>query len=108
MLRMLKVDRWDAKKGALSEETARAAFKPEYCYRIFLRQMEEGGAFTGDAEERTLVVLDGSFTLQAPGGRKRLEPGDIAQVPAGEFVFESDGPVTFLAVYKLPPEMWPN
>lgn len=108
MLRMLKVDRWDPQKGQFNEENARAAFKPAYCYRIFLREMEEAAAFTGDAEERTLVVLDGSFTLQAPGGRKTLVPGDIAQVPAGEFVFESTGPVSFLAVYKLPPELWPN
>jgi len=39
------------------------------------------------------------------GTRTIVRPGDVVEVPAGEFVFRSEGPVAYLAVYPLPPEL---
>ena len=107
-MRAMKVSSWDGKKGPLTEDAIRGMFRPEYCYRIFRREFPEAAAFAGEAEERTLVLLQGKCVMMAGGQRHTLQPGDIAEVPAGEFLFECEGPVAFLAVYKLPPELWPN
>lgn len=108
MVRLLKVSAWDDAKGPISEAGARAMFRPLDGHRFFKRDMPQSAAIAGNAQERTLVMLEGRAHMTWAGKRHLLQPGDIAQIPQGEFLFESSGPVSFLAVYRLPPELWPN
>ncbi|MBI5495134.1 MAG: hypothetical protein HY904_08895 [Deltaproteobacteria bacterium] len=104
----MKVRRWLDKDGPLGEESARALYQPEYKYRVFRREIPEASRFAGEAEGRTLVGLQGRFLIAVAGDKQVVEPGDLVDVPEGEFLFACEGPVAFLAVYRLPPETWPN
>jgi len=70
--------------------------------------MEEPVSMAGSASERVLVVLTGTCQLTWGPRAQRLGPSDVVEVPAGPFIFTSDGPVTFMAIYRLPAELWPN
>jgi hypothetical protein len=101
----MRAFRWNEHEfGALCEESARRRY-PVALYQVHLREMKEPAMMTGAAPARTLIGLEGSFLLESGGERALVSPGDVVEVGAGEFVFRSQGPVVFLAVYRLPPEL---
>ncbi len=57
----------------------------------------------GDAAG-TVVVVEGELVEARPGGRRRLGPGSVAQVPVGvaHDVVPTDGPATSIHVYSPP------
>ena len=100
----MRVDHWNAKTlGPFAEEGLIRRF-PKALFRVHLRVLEEPAMLTGSAPARTMVALEGSWLLQAGGEQVMARPGDLVDVPPGEFAFQCDGPVAYLAVYPLPPE----
>lgn len=100
----MRISRWDeAAQGALSEEAARKRYSPAL-YQVLLRRVAEPARMTGNAPQRTLIALEGTWLLEADGRRAVVRPGDVVDLSAGAFVFLAEGPVTYLAVYPLPPD----
>lgn len=104
----MRVTRWDETKyGALSEAAVRKRYR-EALHQVFRREMDEAVSFGGSAGERVLVILSGHCALRWGQKTARLSPGDVVEVPGGPFTFSTEGPVAFMAVYRLPAELWPN
>lgn len=104
----MRTSRWnEPEDGALCEEAARRRY-PAALYQVHLRAMEEPAIMTGAAPARILIGVEGRFFLEADGERILVRAGDVVEVEAGEFVFRSEEPVVYLAVYPLPPELVVN
>ncbi len=100
----MRIARWDDEQfGPLTEEAVKRRFKPSL-YQVLLRDVAEPAVMTGSAPPRTLIAVEGSFLVEAEGERVLLKPGDMVEVGGGEFVFRSQTPVIYFAVYPLPPE----
>jgi hypothetical protein len=101
----MRTARWNEQEhGILSEESARGRY-PSSLFQVHLRVVAEPAVMTGAAPARTLIGVEGNWYLEVDGKRTIVRPGDVVEVSAGDFVFRSEGPVVFLAVYPLPPEL---
>ena len=104
----MKITRWEHERhGPLSETAVRGRFN-DSVHRLFRRHIPEPARMVGVAEARILVPLSGGFRLYVDGQQHDAAPGDVVDLHGGSFTFTCEGPVTFMAVYRLPAGEWPQ
>ena len=83
--------RWDPADGPLTEASVRARHQPAGHFRVSTRSCPAGTAFAGSMRACICYVLAGAcrFTF---GEAVDLREGDVADLPGGEFQYETLGP----------------
>jgi hypothetical protein len=104
----MKITRWnEVELGALSEDSVRQRYSTSL-YQVHLREVPEPSRIGGSAPRRILIGVQGRWVLEADGRQAVVGPGDVVELSSGEFAFQCAGPVRYLAVYELPPELVRN
>lgn len=106
---MGSVGRWDAERmGPLCLESVRAIHQPPERFRVSPNRYPAGTSFPGAARAGRRYVLSGACSFRVGASVWELRAGDIADIPEGGYEFRvlGTGPVEFVSVWELPPEVW--
>ncbi len=98
--------RWDSSQGPISETAVRALHQPAGRFRVSVARYPKGSKFEGRMRAGTCYVLEGSCCYTFPDAVAKLSSGDIATLPAGDFLFEAHEDVVLAQVWELPSAFW--
>lgn len=99
--------RWDFEHlGPPDLDTIRALHLPAEHFRISRHRYPSGTTFSGSSRAGRRYVLTGTCAFEIAESTWRLASGDIADLPAGVYIFRVLGPdsVELVSVWELPHE----
>lgn len=96
--------RWDDERmGPLCVASVCALHQPAERFRVSTDYYPAGTVFAGSARAGRRYVLAGACSYTVDGATWELRAGDIADLPAGGFVFQALGdPVEVVSVWEQP------
>ena len=101
----MKIEQWDEERdGPLTEDEIRRRHQPATAYRISRYAYPPATRFGGTARAGKRFVLSGNCTFAGKDWSAELSKGSSAELPEGEYEFETSEGVTFVAVWLLPPQ----
>lgn len=98
-----KPSKWDeATLGAMSSETIRQLYQPEFHYRVSWNRYPAKTEFTGWSRAGRIYLIRGSCNISIEENSWHLSSGEFIELPEGEYLFSVGDEIELVSVWEIP------